>query len=71
MEKKAVAGVGAPSYTSGLHMWNGTAAILYPNPTATITAASSMGSVAFPAARLRPISAIWVEPVSPKRMEKP
>ena len=26
--KKAVKGVGAPSYTSGHHMWNGTLAIL-------------------------------------------
>ena len=26
--KNAVAGVGAPSYTSGVHMWNGTADIL-------------------------------------------
>ena len=25
--RKAVTGVGAPSYTSGVHMWNGTAAI--------------------------------------------
>jgi hypothetical protein len=31
----AVTGVGAPSYTSGVHMWNGTAAILKPNPTPT------------------------------------
>src|SRR5512146_540509 len=27
-ERKAVKGVGAPSYTSGHHMWNGTAATL-------------------------------------------
>ena len=63
--------MGDPSYTSGLHMWNGTAAILYPNPTATITAARSPGSTAFPAASARPISAIWVEPARPKRREKP
>ena len=29
----AVTGVGAPSYASGAHMWNGTAAILKPNAT--------------------------------------
>src|SRR5690349_13392213 len=29
----AVNGVGAPSYASGAHMWNGTAAILKPNAT--------------------------------------
>ncbi len=27
-ERKAVTGVGAPSYTSGVHMWNGAALIL-------------------------------------------
>ena len=34
----AVAGVGAPSYTSGAHMWKGTAATLKPNPTRSIPA---------------------------------
>ena len=29
----AVTGVGAPSYTSGAHMWKGTAATLNPKPT--------------------------------------
>ncbi len=29
----AVTGVGAPSYTSGVHTWNGTAAALNPSPT--------------------------------------
>ncbi len=29
----AVTGVGAPSYTSGVHIWNGTADTLNPNPT--------------------------------------
>ena len=31
-DRNAVIGVGAPSYTSGAHMWNGTAAILKPMP---------------------------------------
>ena len=31
----AVIGVGAPSYTSGAHMWNGTAATLNPKPTSS------------------------------------
>src|SRR5438093_8035219 len=30
-----VTGVGAPWYTSGVHMWNGTAATLKPRPTAS------------------------------------
>src|SRR6478736_8746575 len=29
---QAVTGVGAPSYTSGVHMWNGAADILKPRP---------------------------------------
>ena len=33
-------GVGAPSYTSGAHMWNGTAAILNPMPATTRMTAS-------------------------------
>ena len=37
-------GVGAPSYTSGAHMWNGTAAILKPIPATTrITPSGSQG----------------------------
>src|SRR3972149_8595224 len=32
VEMKAVIGVGAPSYTSGVQKWNGTAATLNPNP---------------------------------------
>ncbi len=31
----AVTGVGAPSYTSGVHMWNGTAATLNAKPAPT------------------------------------
>ena len=31
----AVTGVGAPSYTSGVHMWNGTAATLKAKPADT------------------------------------
>src|SRR4030067_909521 len=33
-DMKAVIEVGAPSYTSGAHMWNGTAAILKPKAAA-------------------------------------
>ena len=35
--KKAVTGVGAPSYTSGVHIWNGTAEILNARPAETNT----------------------------------
>src|SRR5687767_5977222 len=36
-----VTGVGAPWYTSGVHMWNGTAATLNENPTARRAADAS------------------------------
>ena len=39
--KKAVTGVGEPSYTSGVHMWNGTAAILNASPANTNTRPTS------------------------------
>ena len=49
-ERNAVIGVGAPSYTSGAHMWNGTAAILKPMPATTrMTASTSRGSRSWPA----------------------
>ena len=35
-DRKAVTGVGEPSYTSGAHIWKGAAVILKPNP-ATIS----------------------------------
>src|SRR5258708_9678046 len=38
---KPETGVGAPSYTSGAHMWNGTAAILNANPTSSSPSPSS------------------------------
>src|SRR5580765_3172020 len=48
-DRNAVIGVGAPSYTSGAHMWNGTAAILNPTPATTrITASTRRGSCSCP-----------------------
>src|SRR5216684_9081383 len=40
-EKSAVTGVGAPSYTSGVHTWNGAAATLKPSPIRIIASPSS------------------------------
>src|SRR3989304_1732932 len=40
-ERYAVTGVGAPSYTSGTHIWKGTTAILNPSPAVRNTAAST------------------------------
>src|SRR5438309_6478708 len=49
-DRNAVIGVGAPSYTSGAHMWNGTAAILNPTPaTRRITASTRRLSCSCPA----------------------
>ena len=42
-DRNAVIGVGAPSYTSGAHMWNGTAAILNAMPATSSTARVSAG----------------------------
>src|SRR5580698_8945850 len=46
----AVIGVGAPSYTSGAHWWNGTAAILKNMPDATVTNAKITSKSAWPRA---------------------
>src|SRR6266576_1960037 len=43
-DRKAVTGVGAPSYTSGVHMWNGAALILYPKPASMHTTATNTTS---------------------------
>src|SRR5512136_1930307 len=52
-EMKAATGVGEPSYTSGAHMWNGTAAILKLTPATTMmTARTSRGSFSYPASAI-------------------
>src|SRR5450759_3332559 len=71
---KAVIGVGAPSYTSGVHMWNGTAAILKPKPTSTRTSATMTGSVCCAATNFdspaeTPAKVVW--PVKPNSKLKP
>ncbi len=44
--KKTVTDVGAPSYTSGVHMWNGTAETLKAKPTSTNTMPTTRPGVA-------------------------
>src|SRR5436190_23444089 len=44
-DRNAVIGVGAPSYVSGAHWWNGTADTLKPKPTMTNTTASAVAAV--------------------------
>ena len=64
---KPVIGVGAPSYTSGAHMWNGAAASLKPNPTtSSATPTSNIGVPDNPNSEMRSaIVARFVEPVAP------
>ena len=70
-DRYAVMGVGAPSYTSGTHIWNGTEDILNPKPaTMSITPRNrawlpkdTPGSMEEP--RRSNISDSWVVPVNP------
>src|ERR671936_2672523 len=49
-DMKAVAGVGAPSYASGVHWWKGTTAALKPRPTVTSARATIVGPLERPLA---------------------
>ncbi len=61
-----VTGVGAPWYTSGVHMWNGTTAVLKPNPTSnSATEASTIEVGASSAANAAPTRATFVVPATP------
>ena len=62
----AVAGVGAPSYASGVHWWNGTTAALKPRPTVTSASATIVGPLATPfATRYEAIATKSVARVTP------
>src|SRR4029453_10925848 len=73
--RKAVTGVGAPVYTSGHQKWNGTAAVLKPNPARIKAVETSraipLGAAAPPDARASRIAAILVVPVRPKSSVMP
>ena len=64
-DRNAVTGVGAPSYTSGAHMWNGTAAILNPMPAARRIMPRLSTRPPSCAASATAISSSRVEPVAP------
>src|SRR5216684_5681699 len=69
---KATTGAGAPSYTSGVHMWKGADATLKPRPTiisATAMKARTPGTRPVPTAML--ISSMLVEPVAPNMSATP
>ena len=68
----AVTEVGAPWYTSGVHMWNGTAATLKPNPTITSIKAMRIIESSRPrASTAAAISTRRVLPAAPKMSEMP
>src|SRR5439155_21796927 len=68
-EKRAVTGVGAPSYTSGVHTWNGAAATLKPSPI-RIMASPSSKSVLWRSSS-EPILVSIVVPLEPYSSETP
>src|SRR6267378_5615850 len=71
---KPVTGAGAPSYTSGTHMWNGTAATLNANPDASSATAAYSNPDAPEGPPLRSAaatSASLVEPVAPNASAAP
>ena len=63
----AVTGVGAPWYTSGVHMWNGAAATLKPRPTSmnAMPSSSTPSSSSVVVARKSAILVRFVLPVAP------
>ena len=72
-ERYAVTGVGAPSYTSGVQKWKGTAEILYPNPARMKIEAiikAKWEDVSNPASAFC-ISKNFVVPVRPNKMLNP
>src|SRR5580692_1719609 len=58
-------GAGAPSYTSGVHTWNGAAATLKPRPT-NMNATPTKARIGMsPERNASPITVMLVEPVAP------
>src|SRR5262245_51652472 len=73
VDMNAVTIVGAPSYASGVHMWNGTAVILKAKPTAsspTVSSATGLG-VAVGYDNAMADSSIRVEPDNKKANATP
>ena len=66
---KPLTGVGAPSYTSGVQKWNGTAATLKARPTSNIAtpanASASWRGLAIRLLKLSTISDMLVLPATP------
>src|SRR5882724_3529562 len=63
---KATTGVGEPSYTSGVHEWNGTAATLKPNPTSKSPKPASNNAGGWPAGIENDVPFVFVTTTRPK-----
>src|SRR3712207_4895756 len=65
-DMNAVTGVGAPWYTSGVHMWNGTSDVLNAKPTNSSAMAASVSEAgASRALKAADICPIFVVPATP------
>src|ERR1700683_5521783 len=62
---KPTTGAGAPSYTSGVQIWNGATATLNPSPTNMNATATNASNGTGPARNVPPIVSMCVEPVAP------
>src|SRR3990170_5077793 len=60
-DKNAVTGVGAPSYVSGAHVWNGTADTLKAKPATTNATAITSRPISSPSASAAPMSTSFVD----------
>ena len=69
-ERKAVTGVGAPSYVSGAQKWNGTALTLNANPTMVRKPATRSSGSSIVRTRAA-MSVSSVEPVRPNTSDMP
>jgi hypothetical protein len=63
--KNAVTGVGAPSYTSGVHMWNGAADILKAQRAEHQHEAEDEADAAAPSPTAAAMASKRIEPVKP------
>src|SRR5881394_1888009 len=70
-DRNAVMGVGAPSYVSGAHVWNGTADTLNAKPATTNTMASVTIGIDWPVEMVLPMSTSKVLPVTPNSSDIP
>src|ERR1017187_472016 len=71
VDMKPTIGAGAPSYTSGVQMWNGAAATLNPSPTNIRAMATYTSSGTSPESSFWLMRPMLVEPVAPNIIATP